>query len=47
MDDEDDALSLLKKTLEEKKENEKKLAQLAGDIDVETGESEESDDEFS
>lgn len=46
MDDENDVLSLLKKTLVEKKEADQKLRQKAGNIDVEAAESEESDGEI-
>jgi ferritin-like metal-binding protein YciE len=40
---EDRALSLLKQTLEEEKETDKKLTQLSGRINVEAADSEESD----
>jgi ferritin-like metal-binding protein YciE len=42
---EDRALSLLKQTLEEEKETDKKLTQLSGRINVEAADSEESDQE--
>jgi len=42
---EDRALSLLKQTLEEEKETDKKLTQLSGRINVEAADSEESDEE--
>ena len=42
---EDDALSLLKKTLEEEKETDKKLTKLAKRINIEAAESEKSDSE--
>src|ERR1039457_1649369 len=40
---EDQALLLLRQTLEEEKETDKKLTQLAGQINIEAAESEESD----
>jgi ferritin-like metal-binding protein YciE len=42
---EDRALSLLRQTLEEEKETDKKLTQLSGRINVEAADSEESDQE--
>lgn len=42
---ENDALSLLKQTLEEEKETDKKLTQLARNINIEAAESQESDEE--
>lgn len=42
---ENDALSLLKRTLEEEKETDKKLTQLARNINVEAAESEQADGE--
>lgn len=42
---ENDALSLLKRTLEEEKETDKKLTQLARNINVEAAESEQADEE--
>ena len=42
---EDRALSLLKQTLDEEKETDKKLTQLSGRINVEAADSEESDED--
>ena len=42
---EDQALSLLRQTLEEEKETDEKLTQLAGNINLEAASSEESDEE--
>ena len=42
---EDRALSLLKQTLDEEKETDKKLTQLSGRINVEAADSQESDED--